>query len=251
MINSQTNFRVKQWVKLFDKFNRDKRKLFLVHGFHLVLEAHKAGLLEEIICISKPEEVVASLTKKHQGHPCDIPLYQVTQDVMEKLSVMATPSKIMGVARQNKPESIQGNVVFVNAVHHPGNLGTIIRNCAAFGVGTILLESSVDPYNHKVVQASQGMIFHVDILKCTITEAAAEFKKQGYQIIGTVPDGGRNLKEFAPDKKWGLVLGNESEGVGSELLDLCDANIKIEMGEKCESLNVGVAAGIILHWFGK
>ena len=247
MINSLTNFRVKQWLKLADKFTRDKRKLFLAYGFHSVVEAQKAGLLEEVICTSKPEELKQTLKKNCLSGDFELPVFQVTQGVMEKLSVMAAPPKIIGVAKQKTSESIHGNVVFVNAVHHPGNLGTIIRNCVAFGVETVVIESSVDPYSHKVVQSSQGMIFHVNIVKSPIREKALELRETGYQIIGTDVARGTNLCEFVPRKKWGLVLGNESEGVGSELLGFCDENIKIEMDAKCESLNVGVAAGIVLY----
>ena len=249
MINSQTNFRVKQWLKLGDKFIRDKRGLFLVYGFHTVLEAYKAGLLEEVICTTNPEELKQTLQKITPCQNFALPLHQVSREVMEKLSVMAAPPKVMGVAKQKTPESIHGNVVFVNAVHHPGNLGTIIRNCVAFGVETIVLEASVDPYSHKVVQSSQGMNFHVNIIKSPIREKALELRGSGYQIIGTDVVGGTALEKFVPTKKWGLVLGNESEGVGEEILGFCDTNIKIEMDAKCESLNVGVAAGIILFHF--
>ena len=224
-------------MKLKDKFNRDKQKRFLVHGYHLVLEAYKTGMLEEIICTSTQSKF-------------DVPSFLVTTDVMERLSMLAAPPKIMGVAKQKTSTIIKGNVVFVNAVHHPGNLGTIIRNAAAFDVESIVLESSVDVYNPKVVQASQGMIFHVNIVKSSLVEQAAALKELGYKIIGTDVRGGKSLHTLEPAEKWALVLGNESDGVGEEMLAKCDINVKINMSEKCESLNVGVASGIILsHLF--
>ena len=235
VINSQNNFRVKQWMKLKDKSGRDKQKRFLAHGYHPVLEAYKAGLLEEVICTSKTSEF-------------DVPSFFVTVDVMEKLSMLAAPPKIMGVANQKTSKVINGNAVFVNAVHHPGNLGTIIRNAVGFGAENIVLESSADVYNPKVVQASQGMIFYVNTIKSSLSEQAAALKELGYQIIGTDIKSGKSLNKLTPAKKWGLVLGNESEGVGADLLKQCDVNIKIDMSEKCESLNVGVASGIILNW---
>ena len=254
LINSQTNFRVKQWLKLKDKFNRDKQKRFLVHGYHLVAEAFSAGLIEEVICTIKPNEAELLLSKSrmHNANRLDagaVPIYQVTNEVMEKLTVMAVPQKIMGVSKQNAAASINGNVVLVNAVHHPGNLGTIIRNAAAFDVDTIVLESSVDVYNPKVVQAPQGMVFHVNILKCPLGGQINDLKNRGYQIIGTDVKNGKSLKDFLPQKNWGLLLGSESEGLNSTLLNMCDEKIKIDMHKKCESLNVGVAAGIILNSF--
>ena len=192
-------------------------------------------MLEEVICTSKSKEF-------------DVPNFLVATDVMERLSMLAAPPKIMGVAKQKTSTIINGNVVFVNAVHHPGNLGTIIRNAAAFGVESIVLESSVDAYNPKVVQASQGMIFHVNIVKSSLAEQATALKELGYIIIGTDVRGGKSLQNLAPANKWALVLGNESDGVGEEMLAKCDINIKIDMSKKCESLNVGVASGIILSW---
>ena len=192
-------------------------------------------MLEEIICTSKTPDF-------------DVPAFLVSADVMERISMLAAAPKIMGVAKQKTDASINGNVVFVNAVHHPGNLGTIIRNAAAFGVGSIMVESSADAYNPKVVQASQGMIFHVNIIKSSLLEQVSALKELGYQIIGTDVKNGKSLHELKPASKWGLVLGNESDGVGSDLLKLCDVSVKIDMSESCESLNVGVASGIILYW---
>ena len=193
------------------------------------------GKLEEVICTSKSSEFN------------DVPSFLVREDVIERLSMLAAAPKIMGVAKQSTSTIISGNVVFVNAVHHPGNLGTIIRNAAAFNVDSIVLESSADVYNPKVVQASQGMIFYVNIIKSSLTTQAAALKELGYQIIGSDVKNGKSLNKLIPAKKWGLVLGNESEGVGEDLLNLCDINIKIDMSKKCESLNVGVASGIILN----
>ena len=235
IINSQNNFRVKQWLKLKDKFNRDKQKRFLVHGYHLVLEAYRTGMLEEVICSSKTTEL-------------DVPTFLVSSEVMERISMLAAPPRIMGVAKQKTSMIINGNAVFVNAVHHPGNLGTIIRNAAAFDVATVIVESSVDAYNPKVVQASQGMIFHVNIIKSSLQEQVVALKKLGYQIIGTDILSGNSMHQLTPAKKWGLVLGSEKDGVGEDLLKKCDVNIKIDMSSKCESLNVGVASGIILNW---
>ena len=199
------------------------------------MEAHKTGMLEEVICTSKTAGF-------------DAPTFLVSADVMERISMLAAPPKIMGVAKQKTSPIINGNVVFVNAVHHPGNLGTIIRNAVAFDVLSIVVESSADAYNPKVVQASQGMIFHVNIVKSPLHEQITALKELGYQIIGTDVKSGISLRGITPAKKWGLVLGNESEGIGEEMLALCDVNVKIDISEKCESLNVGVASGIILNW---
>jgi len=234
IINSTTNFRVLQWAKLKVKRQRDQKKQFIVEGYHLVTEAHKAGCLQEVIT-----------TEKHTG--IDVATHQVTYDVMERLSSLATPTKVLGICDQKPEIPYQNSVLLVDQIHHPGNLGTIIRSAVAFQVDTIVINSSVDVYNQKVIQATQGMLFHINIVKSPIANMVAELKINGYQIIGTDVKGGVCLKAVQPSNKRAVLLGNEGEGLDANILEQCDVKVNIKMNEKCESLNVGVAAGIILY----
>ena len=234
VINSLNNFRVLQWSKLKNKMYRDKQNLFIVEGYHLVQEAYKANCLRELIT-----------TEKNSSF--DVETYQVTHDVMAKLSSLATPTKIIGICSRKDETSYGGSILLVDQIHHPGNLGTIIRSAVAFNVDTVVLNNSVDVYNQKVIQASQGMIFHINIIKSPIKGFIADLKKQGFQIIGTDVKDGVDLHCVKADKKRAVLVGNEGDGVGSELLGMCDIKVNIKMNEKCESLNVGVAASIILY----
>ncbi|MCL2361783.1 MAG: RNA methyltransferase [Defluviitaleaceae bacterium] len=234
IINSQTNFRVLQWAKLKEKAIRDKQKLFIVEGYHLVSEANKTAHLKEIITTEKSKSF-------------DVPTYQVTQDVMEKLSSLATPTKLIGICRRKEATLYGDSILLVDQIHHPGNLGTIIRSAVAFDVDTIVVNNSVDVYNQKVIQASQGMIFHINVVKKPIAPLILELKAQDYQIIGTDVKECTSLRTIQSRKKRAVLLGNEGEGLGDELLNMCDVRVNIEMNERCESLNVGVAAGIVLY----
>jgi TrmH family RNA methyltransferase len=234
VINSVNNFRVLQWCKLKNKTQRDKQKCFIAEGYHSVAEAFKAKCLTETISLEK-------------SPPFDLPHHQVTYDIMEKLTSMATPAKIAGICRFPQPATYGDRIILVDQVHHPGNLGTIIRSAAAFGVDTIVVNASADVYNPKVVQASQGMLFHVNIIKKHLPPFITELKQSGHQIIGTDVHGGIALHHFQPNHKWAMIVGNEGDGVGEGLLTQCDAKITIPMNEKCESLNVGVAVSIILY----
>lgn len=233
-INSVDNFFVKQWLKLKDKDRRNEQKLFIVEGYHLITEAYKANLLKEVIT-----------TEDKQYN--DITTYKVRQDVMDRLSSLATATKAIGICYQKEKEDYKGNILLVDQIHHPGNLGTIIRSAVAFNVDTIILNESVDIYNQKVIQATQGMIFHINIIKAPLKEIMLELKNQGYQIIGTDVREGVELSNFKPNKKHALLMGNEGNGLSDDLLSLCDIKLNIEMNDKCESLNVGVATGIILY----
>ncbi|MCL2217821.1 MAG: RNA methyltransferase [Defluviitaleaceae bacterium] len=234
VINSLKNFKVTQWCKLKNKADRDKQKLFLAEGFHLVEEAFKANCLKEIITTEKSTRF-------------DVKTHQVTYEVMEKLSSLATPTKIIGICFQQEERGCKNNILLIDQIHHPGNLGTIIRSAAAFDVDTVVLNNCVDTYNQKLIQATQGMIFHLNIIKKPIKDFILELKEQGYQIIGTDVKEGIDLHDFKANDRWAVLVGNESDGVNNELLNMCDIRVSIKMNKKCESLNVGVAVGIILH----
>jgi len=237
VINSVNNFRVVQWGKLKNKAYRDKQNLFIVEGYHLVQEAYRADCLKELIT-----------TEKHSGF--DVATHQVTYDVMEKLSSLATPTKMIGICAQKEEVGYGSNILLVDQIHHPGNLGTIIRSAVAFNVDTIVLNNSVDIYNQKVIQATQGMIFHINIIKSPIKDFMLELKEKNYQIIGTDVNEGLPLQAVKASKKRAVLVGNEGDGVGNALLDMCDVKVNIKMNEKCESLNVGVATSIILYGLG-
>ncbi|MCL2605220.1 MAG: RNA methyltransferase [Defluviitaleaceae bacterium] len=234
VINSVNNFRVKQWEKLKHKTHRDKQKQFIAEGYHLVSEASKAGCLSELITLEK-------------NAPFPVPSHQVTYEVMERLSSMATPAKMLGICTQKREGEYGDVILLADQIHHPGNLGTIIRSAVAFGVDTIVSDNSVDVYNPKVIQSSQGMIFHINIIKKSIKDFLPGLKNQGYQIIGTHVREGIPPREVKPSKKRAVLIGNEGDGVSGGLLDLCDVKVNIKMNDKCESLNVGVAASIILY----
>lgn len=238
MINSVKNFRVLQWLKLKQKAQRGKQGCFLVEGYHLAAEARRANCLTEIITTDKTA-------------PFDVASHQVAFEVMEKLTSMATPAKIIGVCR--KPETARAvgawgdSILLADRIHHAGNLGTIIRSAAAFGVDTVVVDGTADVYSPKVIQASQGMIFHVNIVSAPIEACLADLKASDYQIISTDVREGIDLRGFTPKRKRAVLIGSEGDGVGADLLKYCDVRLHIPMSEKCESLNAGVAASIILY----
>ncbi|MEE3343395.1 MAG: RNA methyltransferase [Bacilli bacterium] len=234
-INSINNFRVVQWLKLKDKNNRNSQKLFMVEGYNLIQEAYKTNSLKEIITTEDNCEF-------------DIPTFKVRKDIMKKISSLATPHKMIGVCYQKEAKKYGNNILLVDKIHHPGNLGTIIRSAVAFNVDTIVINDSVDVYNQKVIQATQGMIFHINIIKSSLIEFINKIKKDNYQIIGTDVREGISLDKFKPIKKHALLIGNEGNGLDDDILNKCDTKINIEMNKNCESLNVGVATGIILFY---
>lgn len=235
MIESVNNERVKHWTKLNDKKYQREEGLFLVEGEHIVIEAEKAGLLKEVIVLEGNDFEYENRTV-------------VSENVMKKITSLKSPPRIVGVVEILKSREISGSVVLLDAVSDPGNLGTIIRSCVAFGVDTLVLGTGcVSLYNPKVVRASEGLLFHVNIVERPLEEAIPTLQERGYKIYATDVRRGTTLKNTTFSSRTAVVMGNEGAGVREEIKAICDEYLYIEMSSQCESLNVGVATSIILY----
>ena len=170
---------------------------------------------------------------------------------MKKLSDMDSIPKVIGIAKMNENKNVLGDrIIILDGIQDPGNLGTIIRSGVAFNATDIILsDTSVDLYNDKVIRASQGMIFKINIERHNLIEFINELKKQDYIILGTNVKEGIDVRNIDV-KKYAIVMGNEGQGVSTEVEKLCDKNIYIKTNESVESLNVGVATSIILYELG-
>ena len=243
VITSLENDRVKKYVRLQRKKNRDLENLYIVEGEHLVIEADKAGVIEEIILLDG------------ENYDYNYPVYYVTDEILNKISTMDTAPKIMAVCRKNNNSTIIGNKILVlDGVQDPGNLGTIIRSSLAFNVDTIvLLENSVDLYNPKVLRATQGMYNYINIVNKDFNEVYKYMKDNNITIYGTSVVNGIDASSLNKEekKKYCLIMGNEGQGIREEIFNMCDKNLYIKMNEKVESLNVGVACSILLYELGR
>ena len=237
-IESLNNSKVKYWAKLKSKKYRDETGLFLVEGDHLVKEALETSSVLELIS-TKEEE-------KREG----IPFYLVTDAIMKKLSSQVSRSNIIAVCKKKEEKEITGTVCLLDNIQDPGNLGTIIRSAVAFDINTLILGSdSVDLYNEKVIRSSEGMLFHLNILRMDAKEAIKKLKENGYKIYGTDVRKGTNLKEIKFKEKSAIIIGNEGAGMKEELKAYCDDSIHIPI--HCESLNPSIAASIIFYEVGE
>ena len=235
--SSIDNPKIKDIKKLHNKKYRDG--LFLVEGEHLVLEAYKAGFLEEL------------LIEENSRFSLDIKTNYLTKKVIKHISLLDTPSSIMGLCKK-KEGKLQGEkIVILSKIQDPGNLGTIIRSCLAFNVDTLVLNNCVDIYNSKVIRATQGAIFNLNIVISDLKEIIKDLKKQDFIIYGTSINKGIVLKDVPKQEKNVIIIGNEGNGLTEETEKLCDKFINIEMNKNCESLNVAVATSIILYEFSR
>lgn len=241
LYSSIDNKKIKEIKKLNLKKYRDKTNLFLVEGEHLVMEAYKSGYLKELI-LEQDNDLNLDITTNY-----------VTNNVLKYITNLDTPQSILGICSKTQNDTIKGNrLLILDDIQDPGNLGTIIRSAVAFNVDTIILSSNtVDLYNSKVIRASQGLIFHINIIVMDLTTTIPKLKNEGYQIIGTKVTNGKSLKSIEKKKKFAIIMGNEGNGVREDILSLCDEYLYIDMNKNCESLNVGVATSIILYELDK
>ena len=240
MITSLQNPTIKDLMKLSQKKTRDKEGTFLVEGEHLVEEAIKANRIKRLI---KSEDYKGIIDFKET--------LNVSTTVAKKLSNTSSSSSIFGECFIQTKRELRGTRFLLgDQIQDPGNLGTMIRSAYSFGFdGVIVSKDSADFYNDKCVRSSQGALFHLATMRMDLSEAMAELKSQGVLVIGTDIDGSQDFEEIE-NQKIAILVGNEGQGVSESLLSLTDVNVKIET-VAFESLNVGVAAGILLYHFRK
>ena len=233
--SSINNFKIKELSKLKNKKHRDKQKLFLVEGDHLVKEAYNSGYLKELLLL------------EGSNFKLDIETNYITENVLKYLSNVDAPTGIIGVC-EFKDMSLNGSkLLILDSIQDPGNLGTIIRSSVAFNIDTIIInDKCADIYSDKVIRSSQGMIFKINIVKKNLFDFLKEIKGH-IPIYGTKVTGGKELKTLEKISDFAIIMGNEGSGVDPKLLDLCDEYLYISMNSNCESLNVGVATSIILY----
>ena len=238
LYSSVHNEKIKELKKLKEKKYRDQLGKFIVEGDHLIKEADKLGLLE-CAYILEGKDVDISAPKNY-----------VTKEVLKYITDLDTPTMI-GVAKKITKDSIGNRIVILDNIQDPGNLGTIIRSAVAFNADTIVLSNdTVDLYNDKVLRATQGMIFKINIVRKDIIPFIQSIKDD-YYIYGTKVNGGNSLKKIEKNNKFAIIMGNEGNGMSNTLDELCDSFIYIDMNKECESLNVGVATSIILYELDK
>ena len=286
LITSVNNQRVKEVANLKQKKYRTESGTFFVEGLRAVQEAVQYADVTELfyteaeagrldVVLEAAESVTADTkeksenkknannnnagtAKKRNEAANGIRMYQVDEKVMAKLSDTKAPQGVLAVIRtpeqnlrQLRPGTASDNnapVIILDRVQDPGNLGTIIRTADAVGaLGLILLEGCVDAYSPKVVRASMGSLFHLPVVQdVTAEEALTWCYRNGYEPAATALKNAQNVYKADISKKMAFLFGNEANGVAEELQAAAETRLFIPMAGLAESMNVAMAAGIIL-----
>ncbi len=245
IITSLENKKIKYINKLKTKKFRDEEGLFIVETKHLVEEAYKSGFLTELYLVDT--NIDSNILEDEK-----IIKYEVTKDIMNKISSLESPSSYLGLVKKLPTLNYGNRLLILDNIQDPGNLGTIIRSAVAFNVDTLILGNDcVDLYNDKTIRSSEGMLFKLNILREDLNTFLKDLNNNNYTIYGTDVVNGHILGDIKFPKKYAIVIGNEGNGMKTNLKNLVAQNIYIPMSQMAESLNAGIAASIIMYEMSK
>ena len=238
-----TRARLRQLQKLKTARERREQGRFLIDGEKLVRDAIAAGA---------PIVELLSTTPEH-WRDADLPLTALSQADAERLSETRTPQGHFALIRNElgesqTPSEDRWQVVALDAIQDAGNVGGIIRSAAAFSVASVLVgPGSADPTHPRVTRAATSAWFKVRISRSMdLLADVAKLRQQGAAVWAADQRGALLQDQKLPSKiVW--IFGNEGAGVAEQFDELIDARIAVPIGESVDSLNVNVAAGIILH----
>lgn len=257
-ITSAHNDKVRYAAKLARRRFRQQEGRFLVEGPRLVGEAlaSGAGLHSLFLCPELRPEGWNSLLAVLPG---DVPVHEVPAAVFRQLAVTEAPQGILAVAEIRRwgwrdccrpaPVGQLALVVLVDGLQDPGNLGTIIRAAEALGAGGVILGSgTADPWNPKAVRATMGAIFRFPVaVEEPLPGLIPQLKADGLQVLVAMARADRPAYAADWRRPTAVVLGNEGAGVSPEVASLADGLVSVPMPGRAESLNAGMAAGILLY----
>ena len=251
MITSSSNGQIKNLIQLQKKGKtRKEQDVFIIEGIKMYEEAPRERIVKVYASESFYDELLDPA--RYFG---DIPFEVVKDTVFKEISDTITPQGIMAVIKRyhHTLEEIlhndTANLVVLEDLRDPGNLGTIVRTSEGAGVtGIILSKSSVDIYNPKVIRSTMGSIYRMPhIYVEDLKEALKEAEKAGIVLYAAHLAGENNYDKEDYTKKCGILIGNEANGLTEEISKLAKRYIKIPMEGKVESLNAAVAASILMY----
>ncbi|MBT3338781.1 MAG: RNA methyltransferase [Anaerolineae bacterium] len=254
MLTSRGNPLVKEFRALSQHKTRKETRLFLVEGIHHVGAAVEADWDVETVLYAPDllnseyaHELLSASAKK--GIRCQ----SASADIFRSLAGKENPQGILASVQQRATsladlKNFQRGAAII-APQDPGNVGTILRTLDAVGAdGLILLDGGVDVYHPKVVRASMGALFWKPIARTTFDDFLVWTEENALKRIGTSARGTSDFASLQEDmKNWILLLGSEQKGLSFEQVAACDALLSLPMRGRGTSLNLAVAAGILLY----
>ena len=259
LITSMSNLLVKQARSLRQRKARTESGLFLVEGIHHVGEVVEAGWDIQSILYA-PELLTSDFAKNliPKLETKQIRAQAVSVAVMESLADKDNPQGILALVSQRTATLADHSIADISSAvalvspQDPGNVGSILRTMDAVNADALfLLDGGVDVYHPSVVRASMGTLFWKPVITGTFDEFVNWAKQNRIQLIGTSAHADMDYREAKPSKPWALLLGSEQKGLSPAHLATCDLSVSLPMRGRASSLNLSVAAGVLLYQFTK
>jgi RNA methyltransferase, TrmH family len=244
---------VKRLRALAHRAGRAEAGLFLAEGVRLVEDLLDSRIVPSLALVAPSLEDTPRGLALARRLRAAVRTVAVQDHELARIADTETPQGIVVAAHIPRfelaavPLRERELVVVADAVQDPGNFGTIARSADAFGAGLIcLLPGSVDPWNPKAVRSAAGSSLRVPIVEVEPVALLEYLRSEGFRALGAAADGA-SVADLAPAPRTALVLGNEGAGVRPELRQRLDGMVSVPLKGGAESLNVGVAAGILLY----
>lgn len=226
----------------------------LLDGWHLLTEAVAAGIPIETVAWCGPptsaEQITIERAQRGGAH-----VIEVSGSVLNALSPVNAPTGVVASAKKPRVDALavmQPAPALILAgvgIQDPGNTGALVRAAAAAGAtGVVVDEATANPWGWKALRASMGAAFHVPVCRVrTIAPAVAGWRAAGVSIVAAVARGGTPMSDVDLTRPTALLLGGEGAGLPASLASGADVQISIPMNDAVESLNVAVAAALLLY----
>jgi len=241
---------VKFAFRLLSKKGRERSGHYLAEGVHTVSESVISGA--RVVCILRSENRFEEITRSISND--GIPVFSYPEKLLRPLSDAVTPQLIFALIEKDEPvytgmlTQPEARILILESLQDPGNTGTIIRTAEALGYNAVFYnKGTVDIYNAKVLRSMQGSHFHIPVIKADVISLINQLKKSEFRIYGSSPgQGSVSYRSVSPEKRFAVIVGNEANGIHPSVLAICDRNLFIDMRGNTESLNVSVAAAILM-----
>jgi TrmH family RNA methyltransferase len=251
LITSLSNPLIKQARALRQRKARLESGLFLVEGIHHVGEAVDAGWQVDSILYA-PDLLTSDFARDLIARVSSSTPQPVSAQVMESLADKENPQGILAIVHQKHtrldelPPFRLG--VAIVSPQDPGNVGTILRTLDAVGGDVLfIIDGGVESYHPTAVRASMGTLFWKPIVHASFSEFFDWTRNGKYQLIGTSARAETDYRSLVPKAPWVLLLGNEQKGLSAGQIAACDVTVSLPMRGRVSSLNLAVAAGILLY----
>lgn len=256
VISSPENEKIKYIRRLHRKRFRDQQGKFLIEGINLLRAALTRKQKIELVIISEDfdsEEISEMLVSSLEAYK----IFYVPRYLFEKISDAENGSGILAIIKKQNTDSneecnsigVGKNLLVLDRLQDPGNIGTIIRTAVATGYTAIAtIKGTADVYSLKVLRASAGTIFDINFIEL---EDAIELKnlanKLDKKIVVTDPREGLPYYSSSLSKDIALVIGNEGNGISNKIMDIADIRVNIPMRGNVESLNAAICASLLMY----